>query len=59
MILIIILHLYANVLERNKYMVKKSDLLICYVDSDSGGAAQTLKYAKENHKEIINIADLI
>lgn len=44
---------------RNRYMVDKASLLICFVDHESGGAYQTLKYAKKQRKSIINLAEEI
>ncbi len=45
--------------KRNRYMVDRADLLICYVERKSGGAYQTLKYAQKAGKQIINIFDMI
>lgn len=37
-------------------MVDRSDLVVCYVDHDSGGAFQTMAYAEKTGKSVINIA---
>lgn len=43
---------------RNKWMIKNSDIVIAYVNHNYGGAAQFLKYAENQKKRIINIADI-
>lgn len=42
---------------RNKSMVDRADLVVCFIDHSSGGAYQTVKYAEKQNKKIINIAD--
>lgn len=44
---------------RNRAMVDRSDLVIFYVEKNSGGAYRTMRYAKKSGKQIINIYDLI
>jgi len=42
----------------NKYMVQKSDFIICYVSHSFGGAAKTMKYAKnQKNIRIFNLAE--
>ena len=41
--------------ERNKWMVRKSDILLCYVTRSYGGAYQMYRYAKEVDKYIKQI----
>ena len=41
---------------RNRRMVDRSDLVVCYVDHQSGGAFQTMRYAQKCGKEVINLA---
>ena len=41
---------------RNREMVDRADLIICYIEEE-GGAWQTLKYAKDREKAIVNLAD--
>ena len=41
---------------RNRSMVDRSDLVVCYVDHQSGGAFQTMQYAQKCGKEVINLA---
>ena len=42
---------------RNKWMVRESQIVVCYIDHTWGGAAQFVKYAKNQGKEIINLAE--
>ena len=42
---------------RNREMVDRADLIICYIGKEEGGAWQTLKYAKDKEKAIINLAE--
>ena len=41
---------------RNREMVDRADLIICYIEHKKGGAWQTVKYAIEQGKMIINLA---
>ena len=47
-------HPKAAIFERNKSMIDRSDLVICAIDHD-GGAAKTVRYAKQQGKKIINL----
>ena len=42
---------------RNREMVDRADLVICYIEHNEGGAYKTVKYASEQNKPIINLAD--
>lgn len=42
---------------RNRCMVDGSDIVICYVGTNSGGAYKAMKYAEKMGKKIINIFD--
>lgn len=42
---------------RNRSMVDRADLIICYVERAEGGAYQTVQYAKKQGKTIINLAE--
>ncbi len=44
---------------RNREMVDRADLIICYIKRESGGAWQAVKYAHTQNKKIINISELI
>lgn len=43
---------------RNRWMVDRSNLVICYVERPNGGAFQTLQYAKRRGRNIINMTEL-
>lgn len=40
---------------RNRDMIDRSDLVVVYVENQSGGAYQSLRYAEKNDKRIINL----
>lgn len=42
---------------RNRWMIDRSDLVVCYVERANGGAFQTLRYAGSRKKSIVNIAE--
>ncbi len=42
--------------KRNRHLVDNSSVCICYKTKDTGGTAYTVRYAKEQNLEIINIA---
>lgn len=44
---------------RNRSMVDRSDLVIFFVEHNSGGAYQTMQYAKKSNANIINLPDVI
>ncbi len=45
------------ILKRNEWMVKKSDILLCYIRFTFGGAYKTFEIAKRAKKKIINLSD--
>ena len=45
--------------KRNEWMIKRSDLIIAYVNHNYGGAYKSLKIAKRIKKNIINICDFL
>ena len=48
----------AQIIKGNQYMVKNSQVLVCYVKHSWGGAAETHEFAqKRNDIKIINIAE--
>ena len=51
-------HPKAAIQIRNRSMVDRSDLIVCYVTHNSGGAYQTMKYAESIQKRVENIASL-
>lgn len=42
---------------RNRFMVDNSSFVICYFDGKPGGTAQTLRMARQQGLEILNLAD--
>lgn len=46
----------AAIPQRNKYMVKKSSVAICYVNHGWGNAVNTYNYAKNKKLKIINLS---
>jgi len=50
-------HHKAAITKRNEWFVEHSDLLVAYVERDSGGAAACLKKALKQKNLTINIAD--
>ena len=42
---------------RNRWMVEKADLVICFITHRSGGAYQTYRQAISKNKTIVNLAD--
>ena len=49
-------HPKAAITKRNRYMINRCDLYICYVNHEFGGAYTALKYAQKQHKPIVNLA---
>ena len=50
-------HFKAAIQTRNRAMIDRSDLVVCYIDHNSGGAYQSVQYALKQGKEVINLAD--
>ncbi len=50
-------HPKAAIQVRNRWMVDRSDLVVCFVDHASGGAYQTMKYTEKTGRPVINIAE--
>jgi hypothetical protein len=44
---------------RNREMVDRANIIICYIGQEKGGAWKTVKYAIEQKKMIINLFDKI
>ena len=42
---------------RNRWMVESADVVVAYVLHDWGGAAKTLRYAKQKKKQIVSYRD--
>ncbi len=43
---------------RNRWMVRQSDYIIGYVLTGYGGAYEALKYARQQHKCVVNLAEV-
>ena len=48
----------SAITKRNRWMIERADLLVCYVKRATGGAYNSLKYAKRINKKIINLAEI-
>ena len=48
-------HPKGAITKRNRIMVDESELIICYINRDFGGAYNTVKYAERQNKNIIHI----
>lgn len=44
---------------RNRSMVDRTDLIICYVERNEGRAFQTVQYAKGKEKQVVNLFDVL
>ncbi|MBQ8941235.1 MAG: hypothetical protein IJ062_05305 [Firmicutes bacterium] len=49
-------HPKAAIQARNRHIVDRSDYVVFWIEKEYGGAYQTMKYAKENEKAMINLA---
>lgn len=49
-------HFRAAIQVRNKAMVDRSDLVVCYIEHNSGGAYKIVQYAEKQDKTVINIS---
>ena len=43
--------------KRNRWMVDQSDMVVCYIEHQYGGAAKFVELAKRKGKRIINLAE--
>ncbi len=50
-------HPKAAIQIRNREMVDRADLIVCYIERKNGGAYKTVQYAEKIGKPIINIAE--
>ena len=53
------IHFKAAISNRNEWRVDNSDLLVAYVERESGGAYTTLSYAKKQEKKTVNLTDIV
>lgn len=49
-------HPKGAITKRNRWMVERANLFVCYVERERGGAYTAFKYAKKLEKQIINLA---
>lgn len=50
-------HYYSGCMhERNRYMVDRSNVCICYLTESTGGTAYTVQYARQKGLQIFNLA---
>ena len=50
-------HFKAAIQIRNKAMVERSDMVICCIEHNSGGAYTAVKYAIKLGKKVVNVAE--
>lgn len=50
-------HFLAAIQARNREMVDRADLIVCFIEHNSGGAYQTMRYAQKQNKKILNLAE--
>lgn len=50
-------HFKAQLQIRNRQMIDRSDMVICCIEHEEGGAYQAVKYAEKKKLEIINLAE--
>lgn len=50
-------HYKSAIQVRNKNMVDRSDLVVCCIQRNSGGAYKTVQYAKKQNCRIVNLAE--
>ncbi|MBE6531064.1 MAG: hypothetical protein E7679_03090 [Ruminococcaceae bacterium] len=48
-------HFKAAIAKRNEWMIDNSDLVITYVQNESGGAYKAMKYAQSKGVKVLNI----
>lgn len=44
---------------RNREMVDRSDMIICDIEKETGGAWQTIQYAMRQEKMVLNLAKMV
>ena len=42
--------------QRNRSMVDRSDLVVCCIEHDEGGAYEAVRYARKRDKKVLNVA---
>ena len=49
-------HFKQAIIARNRYMVKRADIVVCYVERETGGAFAAMRFAEQENKRVINLA---
>ncbi|MBP5580772.1 MAG: hypothetical protein J6X85_03105 [Ruminococcus sp.] len=49
-------HFRAAFGQRNRAMVDRSDLVVCCIEHDEGGAYEAVRYARKRDKKVLNVA---
>ncbi|MGN0667329.1 MAG: hypothetical protein ACI4KF_12490, partial [Huintestinicola sp.] len=49
-------HYKSAIQMRNRKLVDRSNLVVCYIQHKSGGAYKTIQYAEKQDKKILNLA---
>ena len=49
-------HFKQAITARNQYMVKRADIVVCYVERETGGAFAAIRLAIKKGKRVINLA---
>lgn len=44
---------------RNREMVDRAELIVCYVERNEGGAYKAMKYALKQNKTVVNLAEIL
>ena len=50
-------HFKSAIQIRNRNMIDRSDLVVCYIQNKKGGAYKTIQYAEKHNRRIVNIAE--
>ena len=43
---------------RNKWMVRESEMILCYINHTWGGAAQAVEYGRRQGKTVVNLGSV-
>lgn len=49
-------HHKRAITERNRWMIRKCDMCVCFTERESGGAYTAMQYAKQKGKKVLNLA---
>ncbi len=52
------LHPKESIIRRNRWMIENCDLLVCFVEHNSGGAYKAMKYANKQGIKTLNLFSL-